>query len=270
LDPSLFRAFRDLAFEQAGIRLGETKVALVSARVGKRVRALGLRGEREYLEALRKDETGQELIHFLDVISTNFTSFFREPDHFDRIRALVEERLRRGQRCFRFWSAAASSGEEPYSLAIELAETFGDLPVDWRMLATDLSTRVLQRAREGVYSERQLEPLSRARKIHWLTPAGSGPDGKLFAIRPELKAHIAFARLNLAQPPFPMHGPFDVVLCRNVMIYLDVQVRQDLISEIERLLAPEGLLAIGHAETLTSLRSGLKMVVPSVFRKPRA
>jgi chemotaxis protein methyltransferase CheR len=266
--PNVFRALCDLAYEQAGIRLGEEKLALVSARVGKRLRALSLANETDYLEVLRKDDGG-ELIEFLDVISTNFTSFFREPAHFERLAAELGAAMERGQQSFRVWCAASSSGEEPYTIALVLDELFEGRAVDWRVLATDISTRVLGLARRGRYHEQQLKAVRRdslARRFIKLH-AVPGEDQQYEASE-ELKKHLTFARLNLARPPYPMRGPFDVVFCRNVMIYFDAPIRQGLVEQMERLVKPGGLVMVGHAETLSGLRTSLQVVVPSVYRRP--
>lgn len=263
MDPSLFERFRDIAYRQAGIELREGKESLVSARIARRLRALGLDDEVQYVEKLEADETGEELVQFLDVISTNFTSFFREPEHFREIQTNVRRWLDGGQRRFRFWSAASSSGEEPYTLAMVLADAFSGTDVDWRILATDISTKVLGLARAAKYSEQQVQTVPTELAAKYLRPAGAGQ----VEIQPTLASRVTFGRLNLSQPPFPMQGPLDIVMCRNVMIYFDKHVRQRLVSEIERLLRPGGLLMVGHSETLNGLKTNLSIVRPSVYRK---
>ena len=265
MDQALFQRFRDLAYRQAGIDLRDGKESLVSARVAKRLRALGIASEREYLERLESDEKGEELVQFLDVISTNFTSFFRENDHFDLIAELVAGWMREGQRRFRFWSAASSTGEEPYSLAMVLAETFGDRSIDWRILATDISTSVLAQARAGAYPAHVAERVPARLRTRWMVESQG-----IHHVRPELKERLTFARLNLASPPFPLQGPLDLVLCRNVMIYFDRQIRQRLVGQLERLLKPGGYLITGHSETLNGLETSLSMRRPSIYQKPWA
>lgn len=261
---SVFRALCDVAYDQAGIRLGEEKLALVAARVGKRLRALNLDDEAKYLDVLKSDD-GSELVAFLDVISTNFTSFYREPAHFDRLRADLEQMRERGQKQVRIWCAASSSGEEPYTLALTLESVFANSGVDWRVLATDISTKVLAQAKQGRYREGQLKSVSREQRAQYFQRVSK--DGEaIYEVVPSLKAHLTFARLNLAHPPFPMRGPFDAVFCRNVMIYFDAPVRQGLVNEMERLVRPGGLVVVGHAETLSGLSTGLEVVVPSVYR----
>jgi chemotaxis protein methyltransferase CheR len=265
--PTVFRALRDLAYAQAGIRLGDEKEALVSARVGKRLRALRLGDEEDYLDFLKRDASGGELVEFLDVISTNYTSFFREPAHFERLKAAMALWRASGQRRFRVWCAAASSGEEPYTIALVLNEVLGP-ELDWRILATDISTRVLGLARAGRYGTGQLKMVPPRALERAFTRAGDGRDGSFYEVSPELKSKVAFARLNLARPPFPMKGPFDVVFCRNVMIYFDNPVRQQLVKEMERLVRPGGLVLIGHAESLSTVQTGLTTLAPSVYQRP--
>jgi chemotaxis protein methyltransferase CheR len=179
--------------------------------------------------------------------------------------------LAAGQQQVRIWCAASSSGEEPYTLALTLDQVFGATTVDWRILATDISTRVLAMAKRGRYRESQLKSVSREAKARSFTKLRSEEhDEPVYEAAPSLKSHLTFARLNLAHPPFPMRGPFDAVFCRNVMIYFDAPVRQGLVREMERLVKPGGLVFVGHAETLNGLTTSLEVVVPSVYRRPEA
>lgn len=265
----LFKKFCSLAYARAGIVLKPGKEALVSARVGKRIRALGLDSEEEYLERLERDQNGDEIVCFLDAISTNFTSFFREAEHFKELSKTVGEWVEAGQRRIRIWCAASSSGEEPYTLAITLAEAIGNRPVDYRILATDISTRVLATASRGIYAVERLDPLTRAQRTRFFRRAEPGKQGEeRVEVEPALREHLIFKRLNLAKPPYPMRGPLDCVFCRNVMIYFDRPIRQGLVEQIERLLKPGGLLAIGHSETLSGITTTLACVRPTLYRKP--
>lgn len=266
MDLRLFHQFRDIAYRRAGIHLRDGKETLVAARVAKRLRALGLGSDREYLEFLESDTSGEELIQFLDVISTNYTSFFREREHFDFLSSRIREWVAQGQRRFRIWCAASSTGEEPYSLVITMLEATEEHPVDFKILATDISTRALAQAQDGVYEMPRLEPLTRAQLQAYFQPAGNvrrGPPA--YRVRPELKEPLRFKRLNLAEPPYPMSGPLDFVFCRNVMMYFDRPVRQGLVAEAERLLRPDGFMVTGHAETLQGLETRLAAITPSVY-----
>lgn len=266
MERRLFEEFASIAYRQAGIRLGAGKEALVGARIAKRLRALGLTSPKQYLAQLQSSVDGEELIHFLDVISTNFTSFFREPEHFELLSEWVLRRLGQKRIRMRFWSAASSSGEEPYSMAIAIAEVIRDANVDWRILATDISTRILAAAELGCYRQSSLSALPKhLRHKHFARVDPRGADDPLYQISPELRARVVFRRLNLSAPPFPMRGPFDAVFCRNVMIYFDQGVRQRLVSAIERLVAKDGLFLVGHSETLSGVETQFRAIRPSVY-----
>jgi chemotaxis protein methyltransferase CheR len=269
VNAALFEQFAELAYRRAGIRLGAGKEALVAARIGKRIRTLGLKGPRDYLDYLLTDDQGEEIVHFLDVISTNFTSFYREPAHFPLLGDLVEQRLALGRHRMRFWSAACSSGEEPYTMALSIAERLGDKAADWRILATDISTRILAAAQTGRYPASALKTVPKHLRLRYFESASTKSSNEpLFSIKHDLRNHIAFARLNLSTPPFPMSGPLDVVMCRNVMIYFDHRVRQNLVTAVENLLAPDGIFFIGHAETLNGLHTSFRAIRPSVYVLP--
>lgn len=268
MNPHMFRQFAEITYARAGIRLSEGKESLVSARIAKRIRALGLESDQEYLKYLQEDDSGEELVQFLDVISTNFTSFMREPEHFDLLATHLRARADEGRRELSIWSAASSTGEEPYSIAITALDALAGTSTKVRILATDISTRVLDAASRGAYDGARIDKLSKVQRTKYFervrTPAGE----ESFVVRPEVRELLIFRRLNLAHPPFPMKGPFDAVFCRNVMIYFDAPVRQGLVREIERMLGPNNPLMIGHAETLTGIKTRLITVQPSVYRQP--
>jgi chemotaxis protein methyltransferase CheR len=269
MQTSLFKKFCAIAYDRAGIALNDGKEPLVSARVQKRLRTLKIADEHQYLKFLETDESGNELVHFLDAISTNFTNFFREPDHFELLSDSVKQWLDSGQRKLRIWCAASSTGEEPYTIAITVREALGNRAADVKILATAISTLALAEAKAGTYDEQRIAPVSRNLRLKYFTSNGkTGKRGeKYFEVKPEIRNLITFKRLNLATPPYPMNGPMDMVLCRNVMIYFDTRVRQGLVTEIERLLKPDGLLLTGHSETLTGVSSAFKMIRPSVYQK---
>lgn len=266
MKPRTFDQFKDLVYQKSGITLGPQKVALVSARIAKRMRALGLQTHEDYFHFIVGDESAVELVHLLDSISTNVTSFYREPVHFDILADLVREWRVNSQPRFRIWCAASSTGEEPYTLAMTVLEALGGPHPDFRLLATDISTRVLETARRGVYGAAKVEPVPRPMLQKYFRKLGAGPDAD-YQIGDELKQLVTFNRLNLSEPPFPMKGPFDVVFCRNVMIYFDNEVRRKLVLEISRLLKPGGYLMIGHSESLSGIVSPLTLVQPAVYRK---
>ena len=266
MDAQTFKDFQSIAYQKAGIFLREGKAALVQARLAKRLRELGLTTEREYLDRLRSDG-GEEVVLFLAAISTNFTKFFREPDHFDTLCDGVVAARSAGQRRFRFWSAASSSGEEPYTMAMVLDPLLGGC--DWKILATDISTRVLQRAVAGVYGPEELDGIPDKLRTRYLERAPQDDDGQeRWAVREPLKQRITYRRLNLANRPFPMSGPLDAIFCRNVMIYFDRPMRAGVVTEFERLIKSGGPLFIGHSETLNGLTTRFRSERPSVYRLP--
>jgi chemotaxis protein methyltransferase CheR len=271
MNAGVFQALRKLAYERAGIALRENKQSLMSARIAKRMRSLGLASEGEYLDYLLADRGGDEMVQFLDAISTNFTSFFREDEHFRMLDHEARQWADSGARRVRLWCAASSTGEEPYTLAMTLAEAFGQRQIDWKILASDISTRALAAASAGQYEASRLArvPKELVRKYFAHKPASSAGEPVL-EVRRDLRQRILFRRINLATPPFPMRGGLDAVFCRNVMIYFDNAVRQRLISEVERILRPGGLLVVAHSETLNGVESGLRTVCPSVYRKVSA
>src|SRR5690242_16637860 len=248
MEPQLFQKFAALAYEKAGISIKAGKEALVAARVAKRQRALSIVDPQGYLEYLERDASGEELARFLDVISTHFTSFFREPDHFDALAQELGALMAAGQRRVRLWSAACSTGEEPYTMAMTALGVPGADSLDLKILATDIAVDTLRQAERGEYSAERVAPVPQALRARWFTrvPDPDEPGAELHRAGDALKALIAFRRLNLSAPPFPMAGPLDIVFCRNVLIYFDQPTRQRLISAIEGLMRPDGLLCIGH------------------------
>jgi chemotaxis protein methyltransferase CheR len=266
MDKKTFDAFRTIVYEKAGIHINGNKLALVAARVGKRLRELSMPDAASYLDFLVHDESGGEIVHLLDVISTNVTSFFRESNHFDVLASLVQQRYAAGQRTFRFWSAASSTGEEPYTMAMVILDRLSGGAADVKILATDISTRVLAKCAKGAYPEQKLAPVPRNMLSRFFEKK-DGERGPVYEVTQAVRDLVSFSRLNLSKPPFPMKGPMDAIFCRNVMIYFDNDVRKKLLDELYRLVGPDGYLFVGHAESLTGLLSGFKAVMPSVYRK---
>ncbi|NUQ00314.1 MAG: protein-glutamate O-methyltransferase [Armatimonadetes bacterium] len=264
-DTVAFRRLRELIQQQSGIELPGNKEALLAARLASRMRALGLISYHDYLAHVTADPGGEELVHLLDAVTTNVTSFYREPVHYRLLERQARRWVAAGASRLRLWSAACASGEEPYTLGMVLAETLG-YGVDWRILATDLSTRALRRAQEGCYSASRLTALPATLRQRYFQPAPSnGP--RQWQVVPALRERVAFRRLNLASPPFPLRGGLDVVFCRNVMIYFDQATRRKLIDELVRLLKSDGLLCVGHAESLAGLTGSLTPLEPSAYAR---
>lgn len=251
----------------SGIALHEGKQELVRARLAKRLRALGLASYGEYLELIQRDRCGHELAQMVDALTTNKTSFFREPQHFDHLaQHLVPLWAQRGGRV-RLWSAGCSTGEEPYSLAMVLCEHSRELArCDLRILATDLSRRVLAHARRAIYPEEAVRAVDPAlvRKYFFRIET---PAGVEYRVCDEVRSYVRFARLNLVDPDWPLRGPFDVIFCRNVMIYFDQPTRAELVRRLVALLCPGGVLYVGHSESLSGCNHPLRYVQPAVYVK---
>jgi chemotaxis protein methyltransferase CheR len=259
-----------LVKRKCGINLHQGKKQLVKARLNKRLRSLNLRSFGEYLDLLEHDRSGNELVTMLDSISTNLTSFFREGAHFEFLKqeALPEVLSKTGQRRLRLWSAGCSSGEEPYTLAITLREA---LPAssswDVRILATDLSTVVLQRAAQGLYDAERIKTVSPALvRTYFDQVKMKDATRATYQVKESIRRMITFARLNLMES-WPMKGPFDIIFCRNVMIYFEKPVQEVLVNRYYNLLGPGGYLFLGHSESLTGTKHPFKYVKPTVYRR---
>lgn len=264
MNETTFKKFRDIIHKECGISLNPDKDALVSARVGKRMRKLNLTSHEHYLRHLLDDRSGAELSLFIDAMSTNVTSFFREPDHFEFLKDDYSSRLSQGQHRFRFWSAASSTGEEAYSLAMELLNFQQTARIDLQILATDISKEVLDTARRGKYDSNKLQNVPPAYRTRYFDSAAAT---NKYTLKDQVRKCVAFKRLNLSNTPFPMTGPFDAILCRNVMIYFDARTRERLVAECYRLLRPGGHLMVGHSESLMGIKNQFITVAPSVYVK---
>ncbi len=260
-----FERVRDLLYRLCGIVLRPGKEGLVKARLSKRLRALGLPGFADYLALVEGDSGGEELSFLVDSMTTNKTSFFREGAHFVFVTECLLPCWERQGRV-RLWSAACSSGEEPYTLAMVLREHARIPPrLDVRILATDISTRVLEQARRGQYSADKLQDVPAALRVRHFRPVDASEDGgPMMELDPEVRRMVGFARLNLMDA-WPMKGPFDAIFCRNVMIYFDKQAQGKLINRFHDLLAPGGHLFIGHSESLTGIVHRFRYVQPAVY-----
>lgn len=267
MDESVFRRFVDLIYNESGITLRKGKEALLMARIHHRMRALHLESYEDYLNYVLTDQDPYEKINLLNVISTNVTSFFREGEHFEMLAKVLPKIAEAGINDIRIWSAACSTGEEPYSISMVAQEVLQSTNVQYKVLATDISTRVIEKAQRAQYSSDDVAKVPVAYRERYLGRYMKKVD-KNWEIAEAVKKNVVFARINLSQTPYPMKGPFDIIFCRNVMIYFDAQVRSKLINEMVRLLRPGGLALVGHSETLTDLKNSLIAIKPSVYRKP--
>ncbi len=261
LSPGDFQRVRRIAYERAGLAIPAGKEGLVRSRVSKRLRDRRMTSFGTYLDAVESEQDGAEMVRLIDLLTTNKTDFFREPAHFDFLLSQILPTVVAAGTPLRIWSAGCSSGEEPYTLSMLLHEA---LPprYDFRILATDICTTVVATAKQGTYTAQQLADVSPQRRQRFFTPAG---DGRA-TVTPELRAPISFANLNL-MASWPMSGPFDLILCRNVMIYFDKPTVTRLVSRFHALLAPGGHLFIGHSESLTAIEHGYRYVQPAVYAK---
>ena len=271
LSEAQFERISALVKDLCGINLHDGKKELVKARLGKRLRQLGIQGFEQYIDYVEQDAGGDELVAMLDALSTNLTSFFRESAHFDHLAEVIAPRAAARARGvvgrFRAWSAGCSSGEEPFSMAITLAERLPDFERwDMRILATDLSTKVLRKAEQGVYPPERLRDVTpQIRQGHFVRIGTR--KAPAYQVRPEIRRLIHFARLNLMDP-WPMRGPFDVIFCRNVMIYFDKSTQGKLVQRFWELLSSGGTLFIGHSESLAGVTHRFKYAKPTVYEKP--
>ncbi len=259
-----FEKLRAIVMRETGIALSQDKRGLLANRLSKRLRALNLSSEADYLRILETEAEPNELLEFIDAISTNVTHFFREKDHFELLSEVLAELPADEE--VRIWCSACSTGEEAYTLAMTLRETLPDPARRCRILATDICMRVLRQAAEGVYGPRQLEKVPRHLISRYFSRVGGKDDGR-YRVNQELRDLIVFKRMNLSHFPYPLRGPINVIFCRNVMIYFGVDLRARITRAFEELLAKGGYLFIGHSENLLGIQHGLKAVKPSVFRK---
>lgn len=274
LSDSLFNKFRDLIYNEAGINLHEGKKPLLQARLSKRLRATGIRSFEEYYNYITNPRNVAEFINFIDAISTNLTYFFREEQHFQfmeevALPEIIARKEKRGERRIRMWSAACSTGEEPYSMAMCVLEYLEKMSPrrswDFKILATDISTRVLRVAINGVYSEERVQKVSPALRNKYFEKIRQ--DGEnAYRVVQSLRDIVVFRRLNLKEA-YPFRGPFDIIFCRNVMIYFDKPTQQDIITRMITYLDSGGYFFVGHSESLAGLKHDLIYVKPAVYRK---
>jgi chemotaxis protein methyltransferase CheR len=264
-----FDSLRALVKAQSGITLGEAKRELVYGRVSRRLRALGLSAFADYRRILAGAEGQAEMIEFINAVTTNLTSFFRESHHFDFLRdeylpARVADA--KGSRRIRIWCAAASTGEEPYSIAMSIAEAIPDWDRwDIKILATDLDTNVLQTCAAGEYGEDRVRGMQKSRLERFFDVAGEKSD-RSYRIKPALASMISFRQLNLVHP-LPMKGPIDIIFCRNVIIYFDKETQRALFSRVAPLQRPGDVLILGHSESLLQVSDAWTLMGKTIYRK---
>jgi chemotaxis protein methyltransferase CheR len=266
LSPSEFGRITDLAWRTCGIDLKNGKRELVQARLGKKIRQGRFGSFKDYYDHVVADSTGEELIGLLDALTTNFTSFLREAAHFDLLRKTIIPGIS-GQ--IRIWSAACSTGEEPWSIAFSLLEELGPSAADRiRIVASDISSRALAIAERGAYEAERFRDLPKDWPSKYLLRGSDRWEG-WFRVKPFIRRMVEFRRLNLMETLQPQR-PFHVIFCRNVMIYFDKDTQEQLVNRFARCLDPGGYLLTGHSESLTGLKHPFQYVAPSVYRSVQA
>lgn len=265
MDKSVFDKFRSLIFDTCGIFLTEQKEALISARISKRMRALRIADYGHYYHTVVSDKSGEELRELVNAISTNVTHYYREARHFDYLGNLVRTWSANGQRRLRIWCAACSTGEEPYTIAITALENM-ERPLALDVVASDISTKVLQVAKFGVYKDSDVRSVPDA-LLRKYFQKGVGRAAQLYRVKQQVRDLVSFRQINLSTPPYPVDGQLDAIFCRNVMIYFAQDLRRNLVHHFEQMLRPGGYLFVGLAESLSGVHKNLTTVEPSVYRK---
>lgn len=260
----------DLVYKHSRIKLGPNKKELVMARLSKRIRRIGIKTYEEYCTLLKGKQGEDELSEFIDAISTNHTFFFRESAHFDFLKETILPAVAPANgrnSSLKIWSAACSSGEEPYSIALLLSEYYRSNPsARWQVDCTDISTKVLKKASEGIFDSERLKQVPEEMVKRYFQK-GFGDWEGFYRARDEIKQHLSFQRLNLLAPSYPFREEYDVIFCRNVMIYFDKATQNELVQKFFPLIRPGGYLFIGHAESLTGTNHNLKMIKPAIYQK---
>jgi chemotaxis protein methyltransferase CheR len=258
-----FGRFRSLLYDRFGIDLREGKEELVSARLSKKIRELGFTSFSQYFEYVTSGRESEAMPEMVDLLTTNHTAFFRESVHFDFMRRVLAE-LKPRKTAMRIWSAACSSGEEPYSIAMTALEHLA--PSTFEIVGTDLSNRALKAAASGIYAEERVREIpSDVLRKHFLR--GEGKATGYYRVKPVVSGHVKFHRLNLVDS-YSHPAPFSMIWCRNVMIYFDKPTQERVVKRLSEWLEPGGYLFIGHSEALNGVRHSLRYIQPAVYRKP--
>lgn len=268
-----FKKLSTFIYREYGIKMPEIKKTMLQSRLHKRLRELNMSSYKEYVDYLFSKEGQQtEVIHMIDMVSTNKTDFFREPVHFDFLHSDVLPEILMGERHSRtvkIWSAGCSSGEEPYTIAISLCEYAAlnpAYPFDFSIYATDISTRMLKTAMEAIYKEQRVEmlPLNLKKKYLLRSKDRSNPTVRII---PDLRRRISFNRLNFMDSHYNTPDNFDIVFCRNVLIYFDRETQEKVINKLCSKLRPNGFFFLGHSESITNFDVPLQQLRPTIFRK---
>ena len=262
-----FEHIRDLVGERTGIVLSDHKIDMVYGRLSRRLRQLGIQKFTEYLGRLESDEG--ELVEFTNALTTNLTSFFREPHHFEFLKSTGLPSLlkNRPNKKLRIWSAGCSTGEEPYTIAMTVREAmaaYGNW--DIKILATDLDTNVVNRAKAGVYTQEKVNGVDKARLQKWFRKGRGQDHAGQMKVSQDLQDMITFKQLNLMHD-WPMAGPFDIIFCRNVVIYFNKETQRELFDRYADYMADDGYLFVGHSESLHKVTERFKLIGKTIYHK---
>lgn len=261
-----FLRLRDLVYREAGIWLSHAKTALLVGRLAKRLRHHGLKSFKQYYDLVINSP--EERIQMLDAVSTNETHFFREPQHFELLKSVIfpkwAEEAATGSRSrkIRVLSAGCSTGQEPYSLAMILLDRFPGWEIE--IIATDLSTRALEIARKGIWPAAKVDEIPLSYRKAFMLKGFADQAGKIKA-GPEIRSVVRFFRMNLNEPAYPLTGKFEMIFCRNVLIYFDQRGRERVVRRLASFLSPDGYLFLGHAESLHAMSDRLRSIIPTVY-----
>lgn len=265
-----FEQLSNFIYTRYGIKMPKVKKTMLQSRLHKRLRALNMTSFKEYIDFVFQKGNQEEIIQMIDVVSTNKTDFYREPAHFDFLNNHILPEFmaqRRYARPMKIWSAGCSSGEEPYTLAIVMNEFKAkNSSFDYHITATDISTRVLQHAVTAIYKEERVDVIPLDQKRKYLLRSKDRTN-RTVRVVPALRKKVNFQRLNFMENAYSVADNFDIIFCRNVLIYFDRQTQENVINKICRKLAPDGYFFLGHSESITNMNVPLKQVKPTVFKR---
>jgi chemotaxis protein methyltransferase CheR len=265
-----FKKLSNFINEGYGIKLPISKKIMVQSRLLKRLRELNIQSFADYFDLVFAQKNTQEMIHMIDAITTNKTDFFREHIHFNFMHEVVlPEYVKSGKanKTLKVWSAGCSTGEEPYSIAMSISE-FSEMrkPIEYRILATDLSTEVLLKAKEAIYAPKRAEDIPDGLKSRFLNKIPNSKDNSLQMIQ-AIRNRVEFRRLNFLNKHYPVQGEFDVIFCRNVLIYFERDVQEMVISNLCKFIPSGGYFFLGHSESILGMNVPLEQIKPTIFRK---
>jgi chemotaxis protein methyltransferase CheR len=261
-----FEHFRSFIYKEIGISLSDYKISLLKSRLSKRVQFLKLNSFSQYYEYLKNDESGEEIFMFINAVSTNVTSFFREPSQWDFLLTEIENKIKnKSNKKLRIWSSASSSGEEPYSILIFLKNHLPNFEQwDIKILATDISKKVLKQAIDGIYDYDKIKNMSNK----MIEASFNKISNTQYQVKKELRDKITFRMFNLVNGNYKMFvNKFDIIYCRNVMIYFDRETRQEVVGNLSSLIQEDGIFFLGSSESLNGFSVPLQLISPAIYRK---